>query len=351
MVKSWMIYGATGYTGQLMVEEAIKKGLKPIVAGRDIKKVTAVADKYNLESCVFDLNDTQATNAEVANVDLVLHCAGPFSQTAKPVMQACLQGQTHYLDITGEISVFEDCHELNQAAENAGVTLCSGVGFDVIPTDCIAATLKQELPDAVSLQLGFDSRSGLSPGTAKTSVEGLKEGGRVRKDGVITKVGFAHGVQKINFGDGEKLAMTIPWGDVSTAYHSTGIPNIETYIPASPRLVKRMKRLNYARPLLGLGFVQNFLKKQIDKKVRGPNKEKRDQLRTYVWGEAANGQGKKVTAKVETASGYDVTVYGAVAIVEHFMQNEVDAGSTTPSQIMGANFVETLEGSNKIETS
>ncbi len=344
-----MLYGVTGYTGQLMVEEAIKKGLKPLIAGRNEAKLKPIAEQYNLEYKAFDLADTDALNKAVAEVDLVLHCAGPFSQTAEPMMQACIQNKAHYLDITGEISVFERCQALDSQAKDSGVVLCSGVGFDVIPTDCIAATLKNALPNATHLTLGFDSRSGLSPGTAKTSVEGLKEGGKVRQDGKITRVGFAHGVRKVDFGDGEKLAMTIPWGDVSTAYHTTGIPNIETYIPASPNLVKKMKRMNWIRPLLGLGFIQNFLKKQIDKKVRGPNKAKRDQLRTYVWGEVVNTDGKKVTARVETASGYDVTVYGAVAIVDHFMNDKVNAGSTTPSQIMGANFVETLEGSKLIK--
>ncbi len=351
MVKNWMIYGATGYTGQLMVEEAVKKGLKPVVAGRSEAKLKPIAEQYGLEYCAFDLADSKAVEQEIAKVDLVLHCAGPFSQTAKPMMEACLSQKAHYIDITGEINVFEMCQAFDKHAKDADVVFCSGVGFDVIPTDCIAATLKQAFPEAVSLQLGFDSRSGLSPGTAKTSVEGLKEGGKVRQNGNITSVGFAHSVEKINFGDGEKLAMTIPWGDVSTAYHSTGIPNIKTYIPASPKLVKKMKRMNWFRPLLGLGFVQNFLKKQIDKRVRGPNKAKRDTLRTFVWGKAIDANGKSVTARVETASGYDVTVFGAVAIVEHFMQNDIAAGSATPSQIMGANFVERLEGSKSIEVS
>lgn len=343
-----MIYGATGYTGQLMVEEAVKKGLSPVVAGRNAVKAKAIAEQYNLSWEAFDLSDNAAMDEALKDQALVMHCAGPFSQTAKPMMQACMRNKAHYLDITGEISTFELCQSFDQAAKDAEVLLCSGVGFDVVPTDCIAASLKDAMPDAVSLTLGFDSKSGLSPGTAKTSVEGLKEGGRVRINGEITPVKFAHGVRKINFGDGEKLAMTIPWGDVSTAYHTTGIPNIETYIPASPNLVKKMKRLNWFKPLLGLGFVQNYMKKQIDKKVRGPNQAKRETQKTYVWGEVENAQGKKISARVETASGYDVTVYAAVSIIQHLLDSEVTIGSTTPSQIMGSKFVETLEGSKSI---
>ena len=90
------------------------------------------------------------------------------------------------------------------------MVLCPGVGFDVIPTDCVAAALKAELRDATHLALGFDSRSGFSPGTVKTSVEGLAQGGKVRRYGLIVSVPLAYKVRRIDFGDGEKEAMTIP---------------------------------------------------------------------------------------------------------------------------------------------
>ncbi len=191
---------------------------------------------------------------------LVLHCAGPFSATAAPMMAACLSAHAHYLDITGEISVFEHARTLDAAARAAGIVICPGVGFDVIPTDCVAAALKAALPDATHLALGFDSRSGFSPGTAKTSVEGLAQGGKVRQDGRIVSVPLAYKTRRIDFGDGEKLAMTIPWGDVSTAYATTGIPNIEVYIPGSPAMVARARRANRLRWLLGIGLGAEFHK-------------------------------------------------------------------------------------------
>ena len=249
----------------------------------------------------------------------VLHCAGPFSATAAQMMAACLAGHAHYLDITGEIGVFEHARTLDAAARAAGIVICPGVGFDVIPTDCVAAALKGELPDATHLGVGVRFTLGLLARYGEDSVEGLAQGGKVRQDGRIISVPLAYKTRRIDFGDGEKLAMTIPWGDVSTAYATTGIPNIEVYIPGSPAMVARARRANRLKWLLGIGVVQNFMKRRIEKTVKGPSASKRDAQPTFVWGEVTNTRGEKRTARIKTADGYSLTVTGALAVVEHLL--------------------------------
>lgn len=248
----WMLYGANGYTGEMIAREAARRGLRPVLAGRNRDKVESLARELGLEARVFDLDRPAEVARQVDGQTLVMHCAGPFSATAAPMMEACLGAGAHYLDISGEIAVFEHARSLDERARQAGITICPGVGFDVIPTDCVAAALKAALPDATHLALGFDSSSRFSPGTAKTLVEGMPQGGKVRRDGRIVTVPLAHGVRRIDFGNGEKNAMTIPWGDVSTAYATTGIPNIEVFIPASAGMVLGARLGNLVRPLLGL---------------------------------------------------------------------------------------------------
>lgn len=347
-MADWMIYGANGYTGALIAREAQRRGMSPVLAGRSAS-VKTLADELGLASKTFTV-DAPDLARQIAGMKLVLHCAGPFSATARPMMEACMQAGAHYLDITGEVAVFELAASLDAAAKKAGVVLIPGVGFDVVPTDCVAATLKRALPDAYRLCLGFDSRSGFSPGTAKTSVEGLGQGGRVRKDGVITTVPLAYKTRRIDFGNGEKLAMTIPWGDVSTAYHSTGIPNVETYIPGSPSMVARLKRLNWIRPLLGLGFVQNYLKGKAAR-MAGPDDATREKTPMYVWGDVENAQGEKRVARVQTPNGYTITVLAALGIVRHLLENQAAPGFRTPSRLMGADYVTTLPGVSAIAVS
>lgn len=349
--KRWMIYGAYGYTGELIAREAATQGMTPVLAGRDAARVEALATELELETRTFALADADTVAAALADIDLLLNCAGPFSATAAQAMAACVAAGTHYLDISGEIDVFETAFEHGPAAGDAGVVLCPGVGFDVIPTDCVAAILADALPDATHLALGFDSDSGFSPGTAKTAIEGLAAGGKLRRDGRIVTVALAANVRVIDFGNGTKTAITIPWGDVATAWHSTGIGNIEVYMPVSPRLVKRLKQINRVRRLLAAAPVQSLLQARIGRTVKGPDAATRDQQPTRVWGEARNARGATRVARVKTANGYTVTVHGSLAVVRHLLEANHKGGAYTPSRLMGKQLVESLPGSTRVEIS
>lgn len=336
----WMIYGANGYTGTLMAKHAKSLGLTPVLAGRNGEAIHRLAGELELPSVVVDLTDTQALQQALAEIDVVVHCAGPFEITAAPMIEACLATKTHYTDITGELSVFEYAHAQHQRAVDAGVVLCPGVGFDVIPTDCVAAKLKQKLADATSLTLGFDSASRMSRGTAKTSVRRLGDGGAVRQDGKIISVPLAYHTRHIDFGNGEKFAMTIPWGDVSTAYYTSGIPNIEVYIPASPKLVKKLKRLNWFRWLLRFEWMKNFLAKKIDQQPPGPSEKQLEQAITYVWGEARNDKGDVETLRIKVMNGYKLTSRGGVDVAQFILNHQPQGGYYTPSLLCGSELVE-----------
>src|SRR5580765_7458313 len=155
MSAHWMIYGANGYTGRLAARLAKDSKLSPVLAGRHAEHIRPLARELGLESRVFDLDDPAVATANLQGVAAVLHCAGPFSATSRPMLTACLRATTHYLDITGEIPVFEDIHSREREIIEAGIIAIPGVGFDVVPTDCLAAMLKRELPSATHLKLAF----------------------------------------------------------------------------------------------------------------------------------------------------------------------------------------------------
>ncbi|MDH1262166.1 saccharopine dehydrogenase NADP-binding domain-containing protein [Pseudomonas sp. GD03944] len=345
---NWLIYGANGYTGHLLAEQARREGLTPILAGRSPDAVHAVGSALGLECRVFDVQHPERTLEALADVAVVAHCAGPFSATSAPMIDACLASASHYVDITGEIGVFEAAHARDAQARELGVVVCPGVGFDVIPTDCLAACLHQAMPDARELALGFDTASGLSPGTAKTTVEGLSLGGKVRRGGVITDVPLGYKRRTIDFGRGQKSAVTIPWGDVATAYYSTAIDNIEVYLPTPPALAMGMRLIDPLRPLFGLPRVQDWLKQQVQARIQGPDQNARERLRTWVWGEVRNAVGQVKSARVETANGYEVTVHGALLAVRHLLAYHGAGGYFTPSRLLGARCVEQLPGSGSI---
>lgn len=331
----WLIYGANGYTGELIAREAVARGMKPVLAGRTAEKIEPLARELGLEWRSFSLDDA---TSHLTGIKLVLHCAGPFSKTSRPMVDGCLAAGAHYLDITGEIAVLERNLASAQAARASerNVVLCSGVGFDVVPTDCVALRLKELLPDATHLSLGFDTDSLPSPGTLKTAIESLAGGMLRRRAGVIGKTPPTEAQREIDFGRGAVPAMAISWGDVSTAFYTTGIENIDTWIPVPGRKTGVLKLLNLLRPVLATGLSESLLKKLVGKLVKGPTPQQRSRSRTWVWGEATNAAGERRTVRIELGNVYDVTVDAALLVVGHLLRHRHDGGSYTPQCCWGA---------------
>jgi short subunit dehydrogenase-like uncharacterized protein len=344
MSGEWMIYGANGYTGKLMAAEAVKRGLRPLLAGRNRAALEALAAELDLPVRVFGLTDPEQTRQGLDGMKLVLHCAGPFSATSQPMIDACVAAGVHYLDITGEISVFENAYSQSDRARHSDVVLIPGVGFDVVPTDCLAASLVNELPAATELELAFESAGGMSPGTAKTSVEGLASGGCIRRDGALLRVPLAWKTRQVPYAHAERTAVTIPWGDVFTAWVSTGVPNIEVYTSVPPSSIKRLRRMRWLQPLLKLGPVQNYMKSRIDKSVPGPTDEVREKSRMELWGEVRSSDGRSRSGTMTTPNGYDLTVTAALGIVAYLLEADVEGGYYTPSLLMGADYAASLPG-------
>jgi short subunit dehydrogenase-like uncharacterized protein len=345
-MTSWMLYGANGYTGELIARRAAAAGIRPVLAGRSAETVRRLAAELALEHRAFALDDPAAVDRGLAGMAAVLHCAGPFSRTAAPMAEACLRGHVHYLDITGEIEVFESLAARAAAAQRAGVILLPGVGFDVVPSDCLAAHLHRRLPSATRLALGFQVPGGLSRGTATTMVENLHRGGAVRRDGRIVPVPAAWKTRRIDYGGGPTAAMTIPWGDVSTAYHTTGIPDIEVYMaaPASLRVMSKLSRP--LAPLLASPPIQAFLKGRIRAGAPGPSAAHRGRARSRLWGEARDAK-EVVVSRIETLEAYELTSRTALAAVLRVLAGGVPAGFQTPGRAFGPDFILEIEGTTR----
>ncbi|HEX2191301.1 MAG TPA: saccharopine dehydrogenase NADP-binding domain-containing protein [Longimicrobiaceae bacterium] len=340
MTGTFLLYGSYGYTGRLIAARALERGLRPVLAGRSEAPLRRQAEELGLPWRVAGLDDPAALDAALADVPAVLHAAGPFSRTARPMAEACLRTGTHYLDITGEIAVFEALAARGPQAEAAGVMLLPGVGFDVVPSDCLAAHLERRLPGAVRLALAFQPvGGGVSHGTATTMVENLASGGAVRRGGRIVRVPAAYRTRRVDFGRGPAEVTTIPWGDVSTAYHSTGIPDVEVYtrVPAPAR--RMMVASRYLGWLLGSGPVQRFLKGRIDAASPGPTDEERARGRTLLWGEVEDERGGRAAARMRTPEGYTLTATTAVGAVEEVLAGRAQPGFRTPSLAFGADWV------------
>ncbi|QSX00509.1 saccharopine dehydrogenase family protein [Haloterrigena alkaliphila] len=362
-MPSLLVYGSYGFVGNLIAEEAIDRGLDPILAGRDRERVREQVDELGQPGRRFSLGDPVTVATALEDVDCVLNCAGPFSNTAEALVEGCLRSETDYVDITGEIPVIEAIHDRDGEATGVGVTLLPAAALSTIPMDCLAAHLAERLPDATHLALGVDSFRVPSIGTLRTVLEGADTEDAVRRDGDLESAPTGWKTREIDFGRGQRPAVTMPMGDISTAHYTTGIPNVEMYavMPQPARLALRSHR--YLSPLFESKPVRWTLKQLVG--VRdGPSERARERGSAYVWGEArvergdeeadrdgeggadgADGKGgERVVSRLVTPDPYVVTVDGAVTVAERVLADDADAGFQTPAGAFGPELVFELEG-------
>ena len=335
-----MIYGANGYSGELVARLAAARGSRPLLAGRNGPAVAALAAELGLDHVIFDLADAPA---HLADVDVVAHCAGGFGQTWRPMVDACLDTGTHYLDINGELGVFEAVLASSSRARDRGVALVTGAGFDVVPTDCLAGLLHAALPDATALELAFVVPGGLSRGTATTGLGLIAGGGRIRVGGAIVPTRAGTPARDVPFPSKVRRVGSVPWGDVVTAHHSTGIGDIVVYTRTQDQRIFQW--------LMGYAWPRALATRAIRSRPPGPSAQTRAATRVEVWGEVRNAAGEVRTGTLVGPNAYDLTADALLRAASHLLAGTgapgggpVPPGAHTPATAFGPDFVRQLDG-------
>jgi short subunit dehydrogenase-like uncharacterized protein len=342
-----LIYGANGYTGRLIATRAVADGLEPILAGRNGPRIEALAKELGCPFRIFSLDHAETVARNLDGVTAVLHCAGPFSETAKAMMEACLGAGVHYLDITGEWKVIELAAHQHERAEAAGMVMMPAVGFDVVPSDCLAAQLVAAIPAARSLELAFSAfpdEASVSPGTAATVFTQLGQGAYVRKDGRVERVSEDWQTTEIPFSVGKRSAVTISWGDIASAFYTTGIPNIQVLNVMPRRQIRFLRRWGWLLPLTRWSPIQWLGRRWIKRNILGPSQNERASGHVEFWGRVTDAQGQTAEAILTTPEGYSLTTLTSLEILKRVLAGEVQPGFSTPAQAFGGKFIEQFAG-------
>jgi short subunit dehydrogenase-like uncharacterized protein len=351
MRSSFLLYGANGFVGEAVARLALEQGLQPILAGRDAFAIEPLAKALGASHRVFNLDDSAAMDDALRSVHVVLNCAGPFMHTSRPMVDGCLRAGTHYLDITGEIPVYEALAARHADAVARGIMLLPGIGFDVVPTDCLAVHLKQRLPSATRLTLAFRTSgpARLPPGTQRTMIELAHHGIVVRRNGRLTSPSRRMKTLMVDFGRGPVRTSLLTWGDVFMAYRSTGIPNIEVYTAMPTVLRLQLFAVAYARPLFKPRFVKKLLQRAV---TRGPTPDERARTSAHVWGKVEDDQGRTAVSRLHgPEAAVDWTARAALAGVRRVLAGAAPAGFQTPAQAYGADFVMDVAGVRREDVS
>jgi len=313
-MKTLMIYGATGYTGRMAAEHAKKLGLNLLIAGRNAERLAALSAELDAPYRVFTADASQ-----LEGVDVLLNFAGPFAQTAAALMRACIANGTDYLDITAEINVYRLAEQLGSGAD---VMLLPGVGWDVVPTDCLAMHVAGRVPQPHSLKIALQVPGAMSRGSAMSVGEIIGAGVMARVDGHLVATPDAQ-PQYLDFGDGPALCAPLSFGDLVTAWHSSAIPNIEMFVH-----------------ITGEAFPEGDLSLLPD----GPTQAQRDAHRARAVAEVTGIDGTVVRSVIETVNGYSYTPLAAVEAARRVLGGERRPGFETPAKLFGMGFAQTIAG-------
>lgn len=300
------------------------------------------------ECIALDLGDRDALRAALRGQAVLLNCAGPFAKTWRPLVDACLETRTHYLDLCAEWAVFEALSSRDAEARARGVMLLPGVGFDVVASDCLAAHVARRLPGARRLEIGIAGLELVSRGSARTILELAGEPVRVRREGaIVTDRHLREAV--FDFGRGARRAYGVSWADVSTAWHTTGIPEIAVYFEATPivaglALVERSFGWMLRTPLL-----KRLARFQAELLPEGPPPHQRAGRRAVLVARAEDASGARVESRLVTPEAYTFTAHAAVAVAERVLAGAARPGFCTPARLLGPDFVLGLEGTERID--
>ncbi|HJN37983.1 MAG TPA: saccharopine dehydrogenase NADP-binding domain-containing protein [Gammaproteobacteria bacterium] len=328
-MKPALIYGITGYTGELIAKELHHRGWNHItIAGRNKHKTQKIAKKYNLKWISFDIHNRQEITHHILPFKVILNCAGPFIETIHPLVDICIENSIDYLDITGESDVFLKLMRLSKKAKENHCTLLPGVGFDVVPSDCLAKHVHNLLPEATHLDIIILGVGSPSRGTINTALRNLTIPTLTRTNSKLQKNPKPI-LKTIDVNNKKVQCIAISWGDIVTAYHSTKIPNITVYFQKSPAMIKAMKL-----PLIIKRIVSSSVVRKIIHAAMcchpGPDQTSLEKAETTLIAHAWNDT-KEVKAKMTTPHGYTTTVQTALTCLELVMSTTVKPGFQTPS--------------------
>lgn len=334
-----MVYGATGYTGQLLVGELLARGVRPLLGGRSRDKLARIAERLDLDWRVASLDDEESLVAALHEVALVVHAAGPFARTTAPMVRACLRAGAHYLDLSGEAPPIAALAALDTEARRRGIMLMPGIGFDVVPSDCLAAHVARRLPGAVRMAIGISAIGFVTPGSAKAFLAYAGEPVRVRRGGALVGVPPGTLERHFDYGDGPRLSSAMSWGDTATAWYTTGVPDVTTYFESTPPLRAALSACRLFGPVLASRPWQAVMRAYADLLPEGPSAAQRASRRTSIVIEAEDAAGRRVVSRLRGPESYEFTRRIAPRIAVRALGGDLEPGFQTPARVWGPDLV------------
>jgi short subunit dehydrogenase-like uncharacterized protein len=321
-MSTLMIYGAAGYTGGMAAEHAAAAGLRLLLGGRekDRQALEVLASRIGGEVRIFRLDNPAEIRAGLTDVTVVLNAAGPFMNTAEPLMSAAIASGVHYLDFSAELDTYREALALDARARAAGVMLLPGSGGSVAMLGCLAAHAVSRIDDPLKISIALEVAGAMSRGSATSASQNIAPDTLQLVNGELVSRS-PDDVRDFNFGNGPLSSFPVTLPDLVTIHNATGVLNIETFVHIS---------------------AGSFPSGDIKHLPTGPTREERDANRYHAAVEVTGAGGTVVRSLLDTVNGYTFTSMAAVEAARRVIAGEVRLGFQTPASLFGQGFAETI---------
>ncbi|KAH7029897.1 uncharacterized protein B0I36DRAFT_350693 [Microdochium trichocladiopsis] len=323
-MSTLMIYGAAGYTGGMVAEHAASAGLNLVLAGRekDRVKLEALADRMGAVVKLFPLDEPGAIVANLAGISVLLNAAGPFANTAEPLMSAAIRAGVHYLDFSAELDTYHGALALDAQARAAGVMLLPGSGGSVAMLGSLAGHAVARVKNARKIAIALDFAGTMSRGSAISASQNIApETFRLVGGELVTR--DANELRNFDFGTGPQSSFPVTLPDLLTIHQATGVPDIETFVHVA---------------------TGTFPTSDIQDLPDGPSFEEREASRYHASVEVTGGDGTVARSVLDTVNGYTFTSMVAAEAARRVLAGEMRPGFQTPAGLFGNGFAETIAG-------
>jgi short subunit dehydrogenase-like uncharacterized protein len=319
-MKPVVVFGATGYTGKLIVPALLAIGVTDVIlGGRDAERLRRLADQYGgLQTRVADVDRPETLSALLDGAHVVIDAVGPFLRFGEPVVRAAIARGVHFLDITAEQSYMTRILETyDRAAREKGVVVINAQGLEFAAGICAASLLAESDPsiETIDIFTRVDNH-GWSRGSAKSSLDAIFQPQLVRRDGQVAARGAWPLPRGVAMPDRNRREYAIPFPGAEALHFGRAHPQVRhvtnSLIMPTPQAVAAMGIVSLT-PLLKLllrpGLVAT-LRRRIDSGPEGPSADARH---AQTFNILARGVTRSGALKGVMVSGADA--YGATAII------------------------------------
>jgi short subunit dehydrogenase-like uncharacterized protein len=315
MAPRIVLFGATGYTGRLVADGMVERGLRPVLAARGRERLEAMAAELGgLDTAVADVADPTSVRALVERGDVLVTTVGPFSRWGAAAAAAASSAGAHYIDSTGEPAFIRAVFErYGAAAEQSGSGMLTAFGYDWVPGNLVGGLVLERAGEAaVRVDIGYfiAGKAEMSGGTMASTVGALADPSFGFRDGRVQTERGAKRVRSFQLGSKKRDGISVGSSEhFALPKVAPQLREVNAYLGWFGPLSRPMQVVSMGTTLPGMSNLLKGLGKRFVKgSTGGPDAETRSKSGSQIVAIAYDSGGRELAeAQLTGIDGYTFT--------------------------------------------